>query len=130
MLEGEAGFQKWCEQRKLPFAKTTEEYIQTRKKYDHYLNEDGLIDGMDKLRNTKGYDAIYLDQLFYLDFYAIERFGKTRLGTLLHYAKQGQNRMLKKKWWVRSSRRWTNSFVRKSLMPLPLYLLRSRGKFN
>ena len=32
--------------------------------------------------------------MLYLDFYAIERFGKTRLGTILHYAKQGQNKML------------------------------------
>jgi predicted amidophosphoribosyltransferase len=32
--------------------------------------------------------------VFYLDFYAIERFGKTRFGTLLHYAKQGQNKYL------------------------------------
>src|SRR5690606_21062072 len=28
------------------------------------------------------------------DFYAIERFGKTKLGTILHYAKQGQNKFL------------------------------------
>lgn len=49
---------------------------------------------MEKLKITKGYDNIWLDQIFYLDFYAIERFGKTRLGTLLHYAKQGQNRFL------------------------------------
>lgn len=49
---------------------------------------------MEKLNNTKGYDKIWLDELFYLDFYAIERFGKTRLGTLLHYAKQGQNKYL------------------------------------
>ena len=32
--------------------------------------------------------------MYYGDFYAIERFGKTRLGTLLHFAKQGQNRQL------------------------------------
>ena len=37
-----------------------------------------------------------MDELLYLDFYAIERFGKTRLGTILHYAKQGQNKMLMK----------------------------------
>lgn len=49
---------------------------------------------MDKLRNTKGFNTIWLDQFFYLDFYAIERFCKTKLGTLLHYAKQGQNRQL------------------------------------
>jgi predicted amidophosphoribosyltransferase len=35
-----------------------------------------------------------LNKVFYLDFYAIERFGKTRLGTLLHFAKQGQNKYL------------------------------------
>ena len=56
----------------------------------------GLIDGLEKIKNTKGYDKIWLDELFYLDFYAIERFGKTRLGTLLHFAKQGQNKMLMK----------------------------------
>ncbi len=32
-----------------------------------------------------------------LDFYAIERFGKTHLGTLMHYAKQGQNKLLMKR---------------------------------
>ena len=37
-----------------------------------------------------------MDELLYLDFYAIKRFGKTRLGTILHYAKQGQNKMLMK----------------------------------
>jgi DNA-binding transcriptional ArsR family regulator len=97
LLEGEPAFYKWCQQRKLPFAKTADEYIQTKKRYDLYVDDKGVINGMDKLRNTKGYDKIHLDELFYLDFYAIERFGKTRLGTLLHFAKQGQNKMLMKK---------------------------------
>lgn len=51
---------------------------------------------MNKLMNTKGYDKILLDKLFYIDFYDIERFGKTPLGTLIHYAKQGQNKYLMK----------------------------------
>jgi len=37
-----------------------------------------------------------MNDLYYLDFYAIERFEKTRLGTLLHFAKQGQNKFLMK----------------------------------
>ena len=53
-----------------------------------------MVNGLDKLKNTKGYKQIWLDELCYLDFYAIERFGKTKLGTLLHYAKQGQNKYL------------------------------------
>lgn len=93
MKEGIEGFAIWCRQRKLPLEKTIAEFITTKKKYEPYYC-DGIIDGTDKLTNTKGYEKIFLDKVYYLDFYAIERFGKTRLGTLLHYAKQGQNKML------------------------------------
>jgi hypothetical protein len=94
MLSGLEGFSHWCKQRKLPLEKTVDEYIKTKKRYDGYYNELQIIDGLEKLENTKGYDHIFLDHLLYLDFYAIERFEKTRLGTLLHYAKQGQNKYL------------------------------------
>ncbi len=94
MKEGLDGFENWCKQRKLPVEKTIAEFITTKEKYDLYFNTLGVIDGNEKLLNTKGYDKIFLDQVYYLDFYAIERFGKTRLGTLLHYAKQGQNKFL------------------------------------
>ncbi len=94
--EGAYGFQLWCTQRKLPFEKTVTEYINTNQKYQAYFNSEGFIDGMEKLKSTKGYEAIHLDNLYYLDFYAIERFGKTRLGTILHFAKQGQSRLLMK----------------------------------
>ena len=70
--------------------------METRKKYLSYFNSNHLIDGTEKLRNTKGIGEIGVKQLFYLDFYAIERFGKTKLGTLMHYAKQGQNKNLMK----------------------------------
>lgn len=96
MMEGIEGFEYWCTQRSLPLEKTINEFILTKQKYKKYYNSFGLVDGMDKLINTKGYDQINLDKLYYLDFYAIERFGKTRLGTLLHYAKQGQNKYLMK----------------------------------
>ena len=94
LLEGLPAFENWCQKRKLPLEKTIDEFILTKDKYNNYLDNNGLISGLDKLKNTKGYDTIFLDELLYLDFYAIERFGKTRLGTILHYAKQGQNKML------------------------------------
>jgi DNA-binding MarR family transcriptional regulator len=97
LKEGADGFELWCKQRKLPFQKTVDEFISTCSRYLNYRNENGFIDGMEKLRSTKGYDQIHLDGLFYLDFYAIERFGKTKLGTLLHYAKQGQSKFLMKR---------------------------------
>lgn len=95
-LEGIQAMTYWCERQQLEITKTTEEYIKTRTKYLAYLNENGLIDGMTKLTNTNGMKKIGVDALFYLDFYAVERFGKTRLGTLMHYAKQGQNKILMK----------------------------------
>lgn len=93
-LEGLSAMQYWCEKQNLPINKTIAEFIQTKQKYDVYFNEDHLINGMEKLKNTKGIGELNVDDLYYLDFYAIERFGKTRLGTLMHYAKQGQNKSL------------------------------------
>ena len=96
MMEGIEGFSLWCQKRNLPVEKTLDEFLKTKLKYDIYFDANGIIDGKEKLVNTKGYDKIHLDDILYLDFYAIERFGKTRLGTLLHYAKQGQNKFLMK----------------------------------
>lgn len=96
LLYGLEAFENWCSKRKLPLEKTIDEFILTKEKYNQYSNQNGLISGLEKLNTTKGYDKIYMDELLYLDFYAIERFGKTRLGTILHYAKQGQNKMLMK----------------------------------
>jgi hypothetical protein len=96
LVEGLDAFTYWCKQRDLPLEKTIKEFILTKKKYESYYTKSGIIDGTSKLINTKDYKHIWLDSVYYLDFYAIERFGKTRLGTLLHYAKQGQNKYLMK----------------------------------
>ncbi|MDX2362098.1 MAG: hypothetical protein QNK23_14920 [Crocinitomicaceae bacterium] len=95
MLEGIKGFTHWCNKRNQPVLKTLDEYLKTKDKYDGYYSTNGFIDGSTKLKKTYG-DEAYLDEVHYLDFYAIERFGKTRLGTLLHFAKQGQNKFLMK----------------------------------
>jgi hypothetical protein len=94
LLTGKEAFVHWCKQRKLPVEKTLTEFMLTKQKYNQYYESSGIVNGITKLKGTKGYDNIWLDELYYLDFYAIERFGKTKLGTLLHYAKQGQNKFL------------------------------------
>jgi adenine/guanine phosphoribosyltransferase-like PRPP-binding protein len=96
-LEGLKAMNYWCEKQQLQLTKTIDEYIETRIKYLDYFNGNGMIDGLSKLMNTAGIDEIGVDALYYLDFYAIERFGKTNLGTLMHYAKQGQNKLLMKR---------------------------------
>jgi hypoxanthine-guanine phosphoribosyltransferase len=89
--EGLHGFIYWCTKQKLPLGKTAKEYVETLKKYSRY-KKDGLIDGMHKIKTT--FSKVYVDKLFYLDFYSIERFGKTKLGQILLYAKQSQDKKL------------------------------------
>jgi hypothetical protein len=94
LLEGLEAFSYWCLKRKLPVLKTISEYRLTIQKYHQFIDNNGFINGTEKIRSTKGIDSLYLDGLYYLDFYAIERFGKTLMGQLLHFAKQGQNKKL------------------------------------
>ncbi|HUD09938.1 MAG TPA: hypothetical protein VMR77_04025 [Patescibacteria group bacterium] len=92
--DGWTGFLAWCEKTKQDPIKTADEYIAAVKKFDEY-RKNGLIDGMPKMKNT--FEAVFLEKLFYLDFYSIERFGKTKLGQTLLYAKQSQNKLLIRK---------------------------------
>jgi hypothetical protein len=95
-LQGLNAMQYWCENQKLPLEKTIDEFIATREKYLSFYNSEHLVDGLKKLENTQGIGKLGVDELYYLDFYAVERFGKTYLGCLMHYAKQGQNKKLMK----------------------------------
>lgn len=90
-IEGWDGFLYWCQRQHLPPQKTADEYIDVIKKYAVFKH-NGIINGMQKLTST--FPDVYLDHFFYLDFYSIERFGKTKLGMLLLYAKQTQNKKL------------------------------------
>jgi len=87
--EGVAGFIYWCQKFKLDVNRTALEYEKTLKKYAAHKSK-GLINGLHKIKTT--FDKVYLDKLFYLDFYAIERFGKTKLGQYLLSAKQSQDK--------------------------------------
>ncbi|MDZ4665528.1 MAG: hypothetical protein SGJ15_11660 [Bacteroidota bacterium] len=96
LLKGAPAFALWCAQRGLSFQKTLDEFDSTLQNYKGLYDEHGNINGTEKLLNTKGYDKIWIDNLYYLDLYEIEKFGRTPLGTLLHYAKQGQSVYLMK----------------------------------
>lgn len=91
--EGLGGFIFWCQKTNQPVGKTAKEYARTWEKYNAFKRA-GFINGMAKLKAT--FPKVYLDNLFYLDFYSIERFGKTKLGQMLLYAKQSQNKKLMK----------------------------------
>jgi len=90
-IYGFDGFLLWCEKTKQDPTKTAVEYYKTIVKYDKF-KKNNLIDGYLKIKNT--FDEVFLDELFYIDFYSIERFGKTKLGLMLLYAKQTQDKKL------------------------------------
>lgn len=92
IAQGVPAFAEWCRTQNLNIAKTANEYRETLKKYD-YHKHGGLIDGMNKFQKTFPNHLLF-ERLFYLDFYAIERFGKTKLGELVTYAKNSQNKQL------------------------------------
>lgn len=87
--EGASGFIWWCQNRKFPIVKTYHEYRLTIEKYDQYRLSHRLISGLYKMKNT--FNKVFLEDLFYIEFYAIERFGKTKIGQILNLAKQSQN---------------------------------------
>lgn len=87
------GFMVWCGKTKQEPVKTAREYISTLRKYDAF-SKDGLIDGTRKMKGA--FQDVFLDRLFYFDFYSIERFGKTKIGQILLHAKNSQDRKLMK----------------------------------
>ncbi len=91
IIEGISAFARWCADRGLDLAKTAAEYITVRKKNESF-RQNGLINGQEKFANT--FTPNFLDEIYYLDFYSYERFGKTKLGSLLLHAKQAQNKKL------------------------------------
>lgn len=94
ILSGLVGFRRWLDETKQnKYAVALgKEYVLTRKQADSFVDKDGLIEATEKLRNTFG--ELSVDRVFYKDFYALPKFGKTRLGQLVLYAKQAQNNPL------------------------------------
>jgi len=89
--EGVEGFVYWCNKNNLDASKVANEYVKTFEKYNS-CKKKGVINGNEKFQNTFG--DVFLDDIYYLDFYSIERFGKTKLGQLLLYGKQSGNKKI------------------------------------
>lgn len=106
---GWEGFLAWCEKTKQDPTKTAKDYVSTIKKFDHF-RKNNLINGMSKMKKT--FKEVFVDDLFYLDFYSIERFGKTKLGQMLLYAKQSQNIQLMKE-LIDEIRPWIMEIINK-----------------
>ena len=89
------GFINWCQKRKLDYNSEIDIYKKTISKYNKFKTNQWLINWIDKMKST--FEKTYLNEIFYLDFYSIEKYGKTYLWNLMFYAKQTWDRELANK---------------------------------
>lgn len=79
-------FDNWCKKRWHDTIKELELYKVTLNKYNKFKNKDWFIDWIQKMQST--FEHVYLDEVYYLDFYSIEKYWKTLLWNLMLYWKQ------------------------------------------
>ena len=90
-LYGVDGFNQWCEKNKLVVEKEKTAFVKMFKIFQKH-KRDELISG--KMSILSGSNKLYLDNIFFSDFYNIGHFGKTKLGQLVYLAKSSQNKAL------------------------------------
>lgn len=92
-LVGVRAFAHWCSKRGFDVHDMAKKYKDVIQKYAK-IRHSGLLDATTKMRNTfqSMPGGLCVSKVFYVDFYSIEIFGKTRLGQMLLYAKQSQDR--------------------------------------
>lgn len=94
LLYGFEGFTAWARSVKeeVRIRQLAQEYVKTLNQTKKHFTANGWIDATKKLKNT--FKESYVNKLLYADFYSLPKFGKTKLGQLVLYAKQSQNREL------------------------------------
>jgi len=90
-IDGEYAFYFWCLDRGFDYKKKFQEYKNILKKYDAFRKE-GLIDATGKFTST--FSDTTLKNIFYLDFFSYEVFGRTKWGQLVLHAKLSEDRHL------------------------------------
>lgn len=92
VLFGAKGFGIWLDKIEMgdQVGKLANEYVESRHGADSHIGKIGLIDVSIKLTDT--FERLWLEKVYYRDFYAIPKFGKTKLGQLVLYSKLAQKK--------------------------------------
>ncbi len=88
IIRGLQGFNTWCNKNSLNSKKVKAQYIKRLKELNK-LKKNGLLSGKDKI--LSGQKDLFIDEVFFSDFYTFNHFGKTKLGQLIYVAKNSQN---------------------------------------
>lgn len=87
--KGVLGFVSWCRERSLIPDVQANQYAELINKIDK-SRKHGVIVATNKFKDS--FDKPAIKQVYYADFYSLPQFGKTKLGQLLLYAKQSQDK--------------------------------------
>lgn len=91
MIRGVNGFQIWCQKNQFDFAKEKELFTKKIKLFQR-LKKNNVISA--KKIILSGKKNLYLDNIFFSEFYNFDHFGKTKLGQLVYLGKSSQNKEL------------------------------------
>lgn len=69
-----------------------DEYLQIVSKAEQFRENSGVIDGLSRLKEI--FPEVFLEAMYYSDFYSLPKYGKTKLGHYLLHGKSGQSRSL------------------------------------
>ena len=92
IIRGLNGFQAWCQKNNFEFKKEKTLFLKEVKSKQKY-QKDKLISAKKMILSGKN-KKIYLDDIFFSDFYTTSHFGKTKLGQLIYLGKSSQNKKL------------------------------------
>ena len=91
IIRGLEGFKIWCDKNKFDFEREKDAYVRKMKVVEK-VRKNNLISAKHSV--LCGKNRLYLDDIFFSDFYNIDYFGKTKLGQLVYLGKSSQNKEL------------------------------------
>lgn len=91
IIRGLEGFRVWCNKNKFDFEKEKNVYVKKIKTIEN-VRKNNLISAKHSVLSGKNH--LYLDEIFFSDFYNVDYFGKTKLGQLVYLGKSSQNKMI------------------------------------
>lgn len=93
VLRGVEGFVDWIKEinKTDELTRLVKRYVEARREANNY-KKNKLINFTGKIKQALGKEGI--DKAYGVDFYSLPEFGKTRMGQLVFYAKQSQNKKM------------------------------------
>lgn len=115
---GIKGFKVFCGERNMNLEKSAKDFFEVYKKYNHF-KKDGYINASFKIEES--FNDNFLDKMFYIDFYAFEKYGKTKLGQLVSSAKQSGDKSMTKE-VIKISRTGIENVIKKYTIDAVAYV--------